>query len=979
MEELPTTPKQSSPPPPGNNISPSMEEGCGERECFGEGCPFPRGRETSINGVSCAQSPASLLTPSPDSQDVPSPAFTDTLSVDWVHSGSVPKSKTHDCLAGMGWYPVGAVGSVSPDSRGQTPTVRRRGRLVSSVSFSGFAVSPTSRARLLRENRGASAGRNRDIIDYHNLTPQVPFVPSFAKSVPKKRISLRRPRRAIKDLLGKNRPKHEKLTSPRTPTPATAGAEQVVGHNGGRKQSRHRECPCVGHLNPHEHNDPLSDSSSDYCRNAYEDVTSLKSFGSQTGCGEIFADGELHPPLEAAQGQVPDRDVCEPHKASPTVGCFQGGVEQMASPAHSEVLDLFGMWDSLGRAILLRQSPVTEGKSPNAPPSIGTPTKLAGEPQAATPHAPARTPELRTDTVTQKSDNQETISTSDEGYYDYISPGQEDTSRDALTPCLSAHFPRDSYSGDALYELFYDPGEMGMTPVFHDEMGLSESVLGLSGDLPLSMYSFHVGAEENLAPPPPLALDLVGQELLQSSWRGKDCLLKLCDTEISLTMGIVNWLKQRAERASPPEPESSGADTRRGATSACRNSGMLSPEVQEVLKSQSPVTDCSNAAVTDPNENTACQPDVSPAPADVPPTPGDEGLASPSPNSDGHVKSRISTPTSGFCFRIFNKDSPLTPDRDLASPTLRSPCSGTSTVFLLAINKDSLCRPCKSSLKQGSKELYLCTSCLSLIEHIRTSDLSHYTGSCRAASPGTPCSLPRGFLDSPISPCMARSDTDILRILEQCVGQVSSLNIGSSHGNSYPEKGTSFPRLGRKRSDGGLKDVRAEEGKGQRQTYLKSKHKRKGSRSGGTEKSGREKRGSEGGSLSHFGVGGPVSPSVLEAGSLGLVTTNSSDELVLETYRSPCSDVSAPGSASNPNSAKTSRPRSLPLSSSAFSEFASSQRSATALPKEGTSTTRGQPRDRARRQKKSGMNRDGPCAYVMPEEKKVERRRRMKK
>ncbi|KAG7457150.1 hypothetical protein MATL_G00243510 [Megalops atlanticus] len=912
MEELPKSPKRNSLHPPGDMPSPSMEEGHGESETCGSGCPAPSGSEASNDrGDSYTQSPASPLEPS--GQHILSLALTDTPSAGWAHPGFVRKSKTHDCVAGMGRR--AEAGGAGPDGGCRTPSTRRRGRLVSSVSFSGFGVSPGGRGRLLRENRSTS-GRSRDIIDYRNLTPQVPFVPSIAKSIPKKRISLRRPRKAIKDLFGTKRHKQDKATSPCAPTPRAG--EQEAAHCGTRKHVRRRDRPCMGLLNTPEHNDLLSDSSTDYCHNLCEDMTSLKSFGSQTGCGEIFADEENHASLEVPQRHDPDKDICEPRKASPVVGSYQGGVEQMASPAHSEVLDLFGMWDCLGRAVLLRQSPVTEGKVLNTVPVVTTPTKTDNKQPITSPNNSAQTPGYRTDVVTQKSDNQETVSTSDEGYYDYISPGLEDTSRDALTPCHSARFPRDSYSGDALYELFYDPNESGMTPIFDDEMGMSESILGLSGDLPLSMYSFHVGAEENLAPP--LALDFVSQELFQSSWRGKDCLMKLCDTEISLAMGIMNWLKQRTEKTSSSEAANNMTDASR--CSVHLDGGELSPKVQEGLKGQ-PQVDDGGAEKTGSQESMVCQGDVSPASAEA----CSEELVPASPESNSHVKSQIKTPTNGFCFRIFNKDSPLTPSKDLASPMLRSPGSGTSSVFLLAINKESLCESCKGSLKQGSKELYLCASCMTLIEHIKTTDLINYTGCHWSSSAGTPQSLPRGFLDSPISPCTARSDVDIVRILEQCIGQVSSMKINGSHNQGESEKGSSPSLL--QLGDNGEREVRTKERKEQRHRYLKSKHKRKSSskekNSLGMHSTEIDRR-----SLPYLGMDSPNSPSFLEIGGLGLVMANGLNELALETYKSPCSDVSATSAFGNPTPAQTPRPKSLPLSSSACSELASGQSHGTA-------------------------------------------------
>ena len=95
------------------------------------------------------------------------------------------------------------------------------------------------------------------------------------------------------------------------------------------------------------------------------------------------------------------------------------------------------------------------------------------------------------------------MSTSDEGYYDSFSPGLEEDKKEAPSPGTpTAAFPRDSYSGDALYELFYDPAEGPGSPSLDDDLCVSESPSGPALGAPLSMCSFHVGAEENLAPVP---------------------------------------------------------------------------------------------------------------------------------------------------------------------------------------------------------------------------------------------------------------------------------------------------------------------------------------------------------------------------------------------------------------------------------------------------------------------------------------------
>nr|XP_023680157.1 APC membrane recruitment protein 3 [Paramormyrops kingsleyae] len=896
----------------------------GAGDCEKRPSPTPVSDGCRHKGRSRATTPACPSSPSSQGTDL-SPSPTNTQSPGWARRRVVRRSRTHDCVAGM----VLQAGSGRPRRFGSaTPTGDSGRQLVSSVSFSGLAVSPSGKGGLLHENRSASS--SRDIIDYRNLTPQVPFVPSIAKSIPKKRISLRKSRKAIKDLLGIRRHKREKVVSPGFLTPGR-GDKAAVSVNMGKPTQEGTTSGCSG---VPDHNDDLSDSSIELCSSICEDVASLQSFGSHTGCGEIFADEEHHLPIphpaEGGQKQDPDKDVCESKKGSPVVGSYQGGVEQMASPAHAEILDLFGLWDSLKSK---------EAKAVGSP-DLNTFTLAQPISQQSTPDrtlllTEQKTVELLHDKGTPKSDKQEIVSTSDEGYYDYISPGLEDNSRGSVTPHLSNRFPRDSYSGDALYELFYDPCESRMSPIIDEEVSLSESILCQAGDHPQSMYSFHVGAEENLAPP--LALDLVGQELLQSSWKGKECLLKLCDTEISLAMGIMNWLKQKANQTSPSV--CGGVDVE--ASTFPPNCNKLHREGQDMPKNQ--------LAVKDPAPES---PAVNGSLVFLPNLRKDEpNIASP----EGDIR----TPANGFSFRIFNKESPLTPNWDLKSPILRSPGSVASTVFLLAINRESLCESCKRLLKKGSKELFLCDSCVSFIEHIKTSDLLSPSSFQRTGSARSPCSLPPGFLESPISPCRTESDVSLMRLLEQCMTQVSTLRIDGG-----PEMVPPLGKLGEGKQDAEENDVRVEKSKEQSQKYLKSKQ---NPRKHG---SNRENRGLA--SLPPRGADRQDAPSLLETGNLGLVTTNSSDELVLQKCRSSCPDVQGALFSASPTQAP--RPTSLPLSNAAYSEFTSSQGH---LVKRGGA--KGQPRERLRRHKKSGIHRVEPCGHVLQEEKKADRKRRMKK
>ncbi|XP_048844389.1 APC membrane recruitment protein 3, partial [Brienomyrus brachyistius] len=857
--ELPNSPVKSCAAPPA----------AGAGDCDKQPSSTPVSDGWRHKGRSLATTPACPSSPSSQGTDL-SPSPTNTQSPGWVRRRVVRRSRTHDCVAGM----VLHAGSGRPRRFGSATPTRDSGRqLVSSVSFSGLGVSPSGKGGLLHENRSASS--SRDIIDYRNLTPQVPFVPSIAKSIPKKRISLRKSRKAIKDLLGIRRHKREKVVSPGFLTPGR-GDKGAVSVNTGKPT---QEGTTNGYSGVPNHNDDLSDSSIELCSSICEDVASLQSFGSHTGCGEIFADEEHHLPIphpvEGVQKQDPDKDICESKKTSPVVGSYQGGVEQMASPAHAEILDLFGLWDSFKSK---------EAKAVGNP-DLNTFTLAQPISQQSTPDrtlllTEQKIVDLLPDKGTPKSEKQEIVSTSDEGYYDYISPGLEDNSRGSVTPHLSNRFPRDSYSGDALYELFYDPCESRMSPIIDEDMSLSESILCQAGDHPQSMYSFHVGAEENLAPP--LALDLVSQELLQSNWKGKECLLKLCDTEISLAMGIMNWLKQKANQMSPPGSVCGGVDTE--ASTFPPNCNKLHREGQDMPKNQLAVKD---PALESPavNESLVFLPNLR---KDKP------NIASP--------EGDIGTPTNGFCFRIFNKESPLTPNWDLKSPTLRSPGSVASTVFLLAINRESLCESCKRLLKKGSKELFLCASCVSFIEHIKTSDLLSPGSFHRMGSARSPCSLPPGFLESPISPCRTESDVSLMRLLEQCMTQVSTLRINGNQVDGGPEMVPPLSTLQESKQDTEEKDVRVEKSKEHSQKYLKSKQNPR-KRSSNSENRGLA-------SLPSCGAASQDAPSLLETGNLGLVTTNSSDELVLQKCRSSCPDKAGALFSASPT--QTPGPTSLP-------------------------------------------------------------------
>ncbi|XP_017537969.2 uncharacterized protein amer3 [Pygocentrus nattereri] len=902
--ELPKTQKQ----PQGGRSSPKTDPEKGEIHGSQGHGPLmaPDHGTATLNNANVSRESLSI----PDTLDMPPEELSTSTESSTQACSSVKKSRTHDCVIES---------AISPGYRdgAWTPTMYHPHRLVNSASFAGFG----STHMVLRENQNTS-GSNREIIDYRNLTPQVPFVPSIAKSIPKKRIFLRKPKKTIKEFFVHKKHSGEKAMSP------CVSREHGPTSKRTKKPSRRRDRTRTSQ-------DSLSDSSSECCANVCEDAASLKSFGSQAGCGEIFADEEYFVSLE---GTLKLETASETPRRSPVGAAFQGGKEQLASPAQPEVLDLFGMWETFNKTILFGADSNATSTPACLSPSTNKTANSLEDPSISGRSSEVKITELNANLETPKSENQE--STSDEGYCDYVS--NEDHTRSSLTPVHSRKFPRDTYSGDALYELFYDPSEAEMTPIFDDEMDLTQSIIGQSSDLPLSMYSFHVGAEENLAPP--LAVDLISHELLQSNWAGRDCLLKLCDTEISLAMGIVNWLKQKTCKGSPAElgsPETTCGDNR----DVCLEDKAQSTGLLNVPRGRALAANSREDILTDFKPRDSCQLDVGNLLVDT--VKQHSGVVSTITTPESQPR----TPTSHVCFRIFNINSPLTPTRDLQSPMAHSPGSGTSSLFVLAINKESLCESCKASLKHGAKELHLCHSCTSFIEQIKTSELWAHASLQQSKPAGTPQSVKGGLLPSPSSSYGVASDISILSLVEQCTSQVSSLRINKYQNLSdYERRAITEP----------VTDAQPK--KDHARKYLKTKHKKKAKTAA--------KGGLHVSKCAHVknGFNHEIhSPSVLEAEGLGLVTTNDSDDLVLETYKSPCYLQTNP--LHDTDVSQGSRPMSLPLSSNDWSEISRKEHH----------KVKEKPHERSQRHRKPVPNRDGPFDSAFTEETKVERKRRMKK
>ncbi|NXX33122.1 AMER1 protein, partial [Nicator chloris] len=176
--------------------------------------------------------------------------------------------------------------------------------------------------------------------------------------------------------------------------------------------------------------DPACLHSGDLLSLMLGDVTSLKSFDSLTGCGDDIAEPDI---AESSISVERSRDAT---KRSSCLVTYQGGGEEMAIPEEAEEY-LHQVWDS----------GVPGDRSYGAQVSSSSLETHASHEGDAHPYMGDAMDGV--DLLTPQSDQQESAPNSDEGYYDSTTPGPEDEAGEELK---KDRLPRDSYSGDALYE-----------------------------------------------------------------------------------------------------------------------------------------------------------------------------------------------------------------------------------------------------------------------------------------------------------------------------------------------------------------------------------------------------------------------------------------------------------------------------------------------------------------------------------------------
>lgn len=204
-------------------------------------------------------------------------------------------------------------------------------------------------------------------------------------------------------------------------------------------------------------------SSSDQLNMIFGDVASLKSFDSLTGCGDIIADQEDDSFTESTVSGERSRNG---GKRASCYLTYQGGGEEMASPDDLNDTGLRDFWaNNTSEEVCCtcdpEQADITELTSSNNMDVLNS---------SSTQQAGGMDTSSTADDLTPQSEHQESVPNSDEGYYDSTTPGPDEgqEKRDRLRV---ASLPRDSYSGDALYELFA-PDESLISPRYESKSQL---------------------------------------------------------------------------------------------------------------------------------------------------------------------------------------------------------------------------------------------------------------------------------------------------------------------------------------------------------------------------------------------------------------------------------------------------------------------------------------------------------------------------
>ncbi|XP_048398469.2 uncharacterized protein amer3 [Stegostoma tigrinum] len=722
----------------------------------------------------------------------------------WNMQRTVRKSKTHDCVVSMAQDTEYTQLDKPQDNKIMTCPDKNKDRIVNTINFSKMAMSSEPFVlNRLRERRATSQSNHSKL---ELPSPSSQSLPSIANCITNRRLSLRKPKRGLRGLFTMRRNRQEKVTSMGTKVHKAeskffGGRMTLRPHKGIYKSSKILTHAGDSLAQYFTDSDPPSDSSHECSSTLCEDVASLKSFDSLTGCGEIFADEENADQLDSGHSYKHATERCE-DKQTPSNGSFQGGGEQLASPGQTDGLELNRFWKNIDNSEaapqIIQEPPTNEEQAHSAvlkageEPLILSPLELQKITEKEEVEEAEKHLDASVDLGTPQSDHQESTSTSDEGYYDSFSPGQEeDENKIAQSPCVGRQFPRDSYSGDALYELFSDPEEPRISPNLDEDASTLQHALA-PPQTPLSMYSFYIGAEENMAPSP--TADVNCHEFFQGSWKGKECLLKLCDTELSLAMGLVNWLRQKTETnvfgINVQNKTESHCPLRTDRTSSAKVSvgySVSCTDTEAAIEGNS-TNPCKASAmrqngISEPRINLHDQPGICPRvksnnddvslSTDLMSQHDDPMFSQSNRNSTGKVAPGT----------LLKKQALLTtqPHRELKNMTAATgETTASKPQIVVEVSKTSLCPNCRKSMDSNLAEVILCSSCFALVSTHNTSELLD-----KLSKKDSHLGSNKDFWNNSNNSGPLEADVYVSQLLEDCVSHMASLKVNSQDAGQF--------------------------------------------------------------------------------------------------------------------------------------------------------------------------------------------------
>ncbi|XP_034539672.1 APC membrane recruitment protein 1-like [Notolabrus celidotus] len=207
--------------------------------------------------------------------------------------------------------------------------------------------------------------------------------------------------------------------------------------------------------------------SSDRLNMMFGDVASLKSFDSLTGCGDIIADQEDDSITESTVSGERSRNG---GKRASCYLTYQGGGEEMASPEDLGEECLHGYWgNNASEEMCCTYNQDHADLTADLTSSHNLDLLNSNSAQQAS----GMDTSSIADVLTPQDEHQESVPNSDEGYYDSTTPGNDDV-QEKTDRLRTDRLPRDSYSGDALYELFA-PDESLVSPQYEGKSKLPSS------------------------------------------------------------------------------------------------------------------------------------------------------------------------------------------------------------------------------------------------------------------------------------------------------------------------------------------------------------------------------------------------------------------------------------------------------------------------------------------------------------------------